>query len=85
MDSIPYYIVLGFLLLLGLVDMLDPKSIYNEMPKFYRKMQGLMWGIDSENPPKGFFTLFRIFGGLLFTISLIGILSILTGHLVIYK
>ena len=81
MDKMPYYIFLGVFSLIGLGGVLYPKALYNEMPKVFRKLSGVIWGIDSENPPKGYFTLMRISYGVLFILCMLCLLGILTGFI----
>ena len=89
MDKVPYYIAGAVCLVIGLLVMIDPKGFlwkwsskidrwYYEIDRGYKRMVG-DW--SPKNPPEGYRLYFRILGGVIFIISLIVLLGLLTGHI----
>lgn len=75
------YIGLGATLIVGLCSALFPKEVYKGIIGYQRKWKGFIWGFDPDNPPEIYFLISRIFGWLIFSVSLFFLVGIATGFI----
>ena len=80
MDKMPYYLVLGVFWLISLAYMIYPKTIYDVMPRGYRKLLDAISGVYSKRTPS-YLAFMRVGGVIIFIISSVVLLGIFFGFL----